>query len=129
MWLLDTLTLRLRFHHVPPKDEQGKSTYAILSHVWDAEGEQSFQVSGFGVLFRATSVLGLQPSRLLDGEELRPDASPASKRTLPRARPCPTEWVATMVASTLPTVACSDTANASQYIFDKTAPLRIEPRA
>ncbi|KAI0325885.1 HET-domain-containing protein [Cubamyces sp. BRFM 1775] len=43
MWLLDTLTLELCFHHVPPKDEQGKSTYAILSHVWDAGGEQSFQ--------------------------------------------------------------------------------------
>ncbi|KAI0327191.1 HET-domain-containing protein [Cubamyces sp. BRFM 1775] len=43
MWLLDTQTMELRGFHSPPKTSEGRGEYAILSHVWSAEGEQSFQ--------------------------------------------------------------------------------------
>ncbi|KAI0327204.1 HET-domain-containing protein [Cubamyces sp. BRFM 1775] len=50
MWLLDTLTLQHCWFHDPPTEEH----YAILSHVWSQDGEQSFQdikqiVTGFNV--------------------------------------------------------------------------------
>ena len=46
MWLLDTESLELCRFGTPPDNEQsGQDGYAILSHVWDPNGEQSFQVS------------------------------------------------------------------------------------
>ena len=39
MWLLDTATFSLRSVHDP-----SQIRYAALSHVWNAEGEPSYQV-------------------------------------------------------------------------------------
>ena len=40
MWLHNTTTLELRYFNGP---EDVPGGYAILSHVWDKVGEQSFQ--------------------------------------------------------------------------------------
>ncbi|KAI0366867.1 HET-domain-containing protein [Pilatotrama ljubarskyi] len=42
MWLLNTNDMELRWFHNPP-DKHGEDRYAILSHVWDQAGEQTFQ--------------------------------------------------------------------------------------
>ncbi|KAJ8494431.1 hypothetical protein ONZ51_g2309 [Trametes cubensis] len=42
MWLLDTSTLEHHWFHVPPTAAQPER-YAILSHVWNPDGEQTFQ--------------------------------------------------------------------------------------
>ena len=44
MWLLDTSTLEHHWFHVPPTAAQPER-YAILSHVWNPDGEQTFQVT------------------------------------------------------------------------------------
>ncbi|KAI0363550.1 HET-domain-containing protein [Pilatotrama ljubarskyi] len=47
MWLLDTETLKLRWFHTPPvltETHRPADSYAILSHVWEAGGEQTFEV-------------------------------------------------------------------------------------
>ena len=40
MWLIDTKTIQ---HHWVNDPEQVR--YAILSHVWDVDGEETFQVT------------------------------------------------------------------------------------
>ena len=40
MWLHNTATLELRYFNSPDDVPEG---YAILSHVWDKNGEQTFQ--------------------------------------------------------------------------------------
>ncbi|KAI0666864.1 heterokaryon incompatibility protein-domain-containing protein [Trametes maxima] len=43
MWLLHTYTFELRWFHHPPLPSTTGHGYAILSHVWDPQGEQTHQ--------------------------------------------------------------------------------------
>ena len=64
MWLLDTHTLELRGFHTLPKTSEGRGEYAILSHVWSPDGEQSFQVRLFSLSLSRLMSFGLTLSTL-----------------------------------------------------------------
>ncbi|KAI0654520.1 heterokaryon incompatibility protein-domain-containing protein [Cubamyces menziesii] len=77
MWLLDTHTLELRGFHTLPKTSEGRGEYAILSHVWSPDGEQSFQDVWTLTADRAT--IRDSPTSDIDSNPLWDDARLSAK--------------------------------------------------